>query len=61
MKMARSVFEEGAVQGPQEIVTKDFESLTRTSFDLPGLSKPTDPGKFSRALSQIGLRKVIGG
>jgi len=60
-KMARSVFEEGAVQPPQEVVTRDFESFSRTSLKLPSLSKPVDLGKFSRALGEIGLRKLIGG
>lgn len=60
-KMAKSVFEEGAVQPPQEVVTRDFESFSRTSLKLPSLSKPVDLGKFSRALGEIGLRKLIGG
>jgi len=57
----KSVFEEGAVQPPQEVVTRDFESFSRTSLKLPSLSKPVDLGKFSRALGEIGLRKLIGG
>jgi len=60
-KMAKSVFEEGAVQPPQEVVTRDFESFSRASLKLPALSKPADLGKFSRALGEIGLRKFIGG
>jgi len=60
-KMAKSVFEEGAVQPPQEVVTRDFESFTRTSLNLPGLSKPADLGRFSRTLGEVGLRKIIGG
>jgi len=61
LKMARSVFEEGAVQPPQEVVTRDFESFSRTSLDLPSPSKPADFGKFSRALGEVGFRKIIGG
>lgn len=60
-KMAKSVFEEGAVQPPQEVVTRDFESFSRASLKLPSLSKPADLAKFSRALGEIGLRKLIGG
>jgi heterodisulfide reductase subunit C len=61
LKMGKSVFEEGAVQPPQEVVTRDFESFTRASFNLPSPSKPADLSKFSRALTEVGLRKVIGG
>ena len=61
LKMGKSVFEEGAVQPPQEVVTRDFESFSRASLNLPNLSKPADLDKFSRALGEIGLRKIIGG
>ena len=61
LKMGKSVLEEGAVQLPQEVVTRDFDSFTRASFSLPGLSKPADLSKFSSALTEAGLRKVIGG
>ncbi len=60
-KMARSVYESGAVQPPQDVVTRDFESFSRNSFSLPSLSKPLDQGKFAKALSETGLRKIIGG
>lgn len=60
-KMAKSVFENGAVQPPQEIVTRDFESFSRASLNLPNLSEPADLGKFSRALGETSLRKIIGG
>jgi len=59
--MGKSVFEEGTVQPPQEVVTRDFESFSRTSLNLPGLSKPGDLDKFSRALGETGLRKIVGG
>jgi len=61
LKMAKSVFEEGTVQPTQEVVTRDFESFSRTSLNLPNLSKPVDLGKFSRTLGEIGLRKFVGG
>jgi heterodisulfide reductase subunit C len=61
LKMGKAVFEEGAVQPPQEVVTRDFESFTRTSFSLPIPSKPADLTKFSRALTEAGLKKAIGG
>ena len=61
LKMAKSVFDEGAVQTPQEVVTRDFESFSRASFNLPHPSKPADLGKFDKALGETGLRKVIGG
>jgi len=61
LKMGKSVFEIAAVQPPQEVVTRDFESFSRTSLNLPSLSKPADLSKFSRALGEIGLRKIIGG
>jgi len=61
LKMAKSVLEEGAVQTAQEIVTRDFESFSRSSFNLPDLSKPIDISKFARALGETGLRKIIGG
>ena len=61
LKMGKSVLEEGAVQPPQEVVTRDFESFTRASFSLPSPSKPADLTKFSRALTEAGLRKAIGG
>jgi heterodisulfide reductase subunit C len=61
LKMGKAVLEEGAVQPPQEVVTRDFESFTRTSFSLPIPSKPTDLTKFSRALTEAGLKKAIGG
>jgi len=61
LKMGKSVFEEGTVQPPQEVVTRDFESFSRTSLNLPGLSKPEDLDKFSRALGETGLRKIVGG
>ena len=61
IKMGKSVFEEGLVQPPQEVVTRDFESFTRASLSLPDLSKPVDLNKFSRALGDVGFRKIIGG
>jgi len=61
LKMAKAVFEEGAVQPPQEVVTRDFESFSRGSLNLPGLSKPVDSDKFSKAVGETSLRKIVGG
>ena len=61
LKMAKSVFEAGSVQSPQEVVTRDFESFGRGSLNLPGLSRPADLDRFSRSLGGTNLRKIIGG
>lgn len=61
LKMASSVLAEGAVQTPQDVVTRDFESFNRASLNLSNMSKPADLAKFSRALNETGLRKLIGG
>jgi len=61
LKMGKSLFEEGAVQPPQEVVTRDFESISRASLNLPSVSRPADLDKFSRGLSETNLRKIIGG
>jgi len=52
-KMLNSVKRFGAIQQPQEIVDREFESYDRESLDLPGARGPTDMGKFVEALERV--------
>ncbi len=51
-KMLGSVKKLGAIQPPQEIVDREFDSFDRDELELPEMSKPGDMGKFLKAFEK---------
>jgi len=52
-KMLNTVKRFGAIQQPQEIVDREFESYDRESLDLPVAGGPVDMSKFVEALEKV--------
>ncbi len=58
-KMAKSVTEMGFIYGPMEVVTRDFEIVTRESLGLGPLWKPYNMKKFKEQILKHGLGAVV--
>jgi heterodisulfide reductase subunit C len=56
--MLQSVLSIGLLQDVKSITTRDNKTRNRSDFNLPKISKPTDPTKFQMMLSKLAVEKV---
>ena len=48
-----SVLEQGMIQAPQEVATRQMELVDREKLGLPSAASPRDMAKFSRAMEKV--------